>query len=506
MRGKQYGPMSCLRSALLMGASLLILAGTPIAHVSAAGARPHILAQADAPQPAPAPDPEKLKLEAALAAAEKRVENARAVLRNAYANNNSIIGVEEAKKKLRDAQKVLAEVRKGNIPPDLTMPAPDAADSGGAIAVPAGASATPDIVTEDGSAGSGDAGAPAGGLQDMPAADGGLTQMPAPAPPPAETPPAPAEAQPVPAPPATPPATPDASADVPAAPPSSPSVPQVVDREGDRVVLNAGGRLIVRHDDRARFEADGATVLEDAQASASKTVIATRPDGTQVVTTRDADGNILKRVRKTPGGQPTVLIDNPPAPGTTRAPLDLASINRLPSLIISIPRSDYIVEARQAAEPDLEKALAAPPVQVPPRAFSLAEIRRSFRVRAMLRRVDIDTITFPSGSADVPPEEVPRLDAIGRAIAALVRRDPTEIFLIEGHTDAVGPNLANLVLSDRRAQSVAELLSDYYGIPPENLITQGYGENYLKIISAQPEPENRRVTIRRITPLLRGHN
>ena len=80
------------------------------------------------------------------------------------------------------------------------------------------------------------------------------------------------------------------------------------------------------------------------------------------------------------------------------------------------------------------------------------------------------------------------------------------MFLIEGHTDAVGSDVDNLSLSDRRAQSAAELLTQQFGIPAENLVTQGYGEQYLKIPTDGPERQNRRVTVRRITPLLTGEN
>jgi outer membrane protein OmpA-like peptidoglycan-associated protein len=59
------------------------------------------------------------------------------------------------------------------------------------------------------------------------------------------------------------------------------------------------------------------------------------------------------------------------------------------------------------------------------------------------------------------------------------------------------------VLSDERAASVANVLSDVYGIPPENLATQGYGERYLKVQTLGPEQQNRRVTIRRVTPLVK---
>ena len=83
-----------------------------------------------------------------------------------------------------------------------------------------------------------------------------------------------------------------------------------------------------------------------------------------------------------------------------------------------------------------------------------------------------------------------------------IARNPAEVFLIEGHTDAVGSDIDNLSLSDRRAQSLAAILTRDFQVPPENLTTQGYGEQYLKVNTQGPSRENRRVTVRRITPLL----
>ncbi len=51
-------------------------------------------------------------------------------------------------------------------------------------------------------------------------------------------------------------------------------------------------------------------------------------------------------------------------------------------------------------------------------------------------------------------------------------------------------------------ESVAIILSDTFRVPPENLTTQGYGEQYLKVPTEGPSRENRRVAVRRITPLL----
>ena len=66
----------------------------------------------------------------------------------------------------------------------------------------------------------------------------------------------------------------------------------------------------------------------------------------------------------------------------------------------------------------------------------------------------------------------------------------------------MGSDVDNLRLSDARAGPVAQDLTDIYHIPPENLTTQGYGERFLKVQTDGPERLNRRVTIRRITPLV----
>jgi outer membrane protein OmpA-like peptidoglycan-associated protein len=119
-----------------------------------------------------------------------------------------------------------------------------------------------------------------------------------------------------------------------------------------------------------------------------------------------------------------------------------------------------------------------------------------------MRRVDVNTVTFETGSWEITQDQAPRLGVIANAIRRAIERNPREVFLIEGHTDAVGSDVDNLSLSDRRAESVAVLLGDHFQVPPENLTTQGYGEQYLKVPTDGPERQNRRVTVRRITPLL----
>jgi outer membrane protein OmpA-like peptidoglycan-associated protein len=153
---------------------------------------------------------------------------------------------------------------------------------------------------------------------------------------------------------------------------------------------------------------------------------------------------------------------------------------------------------------DIEMQLIAPPPRQVTRAYSMREIASNQDVREMMPGIEIDTLNFDFGSAEVRPEEIDKLDNIAEVIERIVAARPDEVFLIEGHTDAVGSDAANDALSQRRAQAVAEALLDYYAIDPENLQTVGLGERYLKIWTEEPEEENRRVTIRRITPLLAG--
>src|SRR5690606_31663782 len=156
--------------------------------------------------------------------------------------------------------------------------------------------------------------------------------------------------------------------------------------------------------------------------------------------------------------------------------------DELPPLRIDIPREQYIVETSRIRDPRLiREALLAPPVERVERRYSLEEIRTSERIRDKVRRVDLNTITFDFGSAAISPSQFESLSVLGETLEDLLRENPDELFLIEGHTDAVGSDPDNLILSDRRAEAVAVVLSSNFEIPPENLITQGYGEQYLKV-------------------------
>jgi outer membrane protein OmpA-like peptidoglycan-associated protein len=176
----------------------------------------------------------------------------------------------------------------------------------------------------------------------------------------------------------------------------------------------------------------------------------------------------------------------------------------LPPPVIGMPMDRYIVDSEEASPDLIYETMEAPPVERIQRRYSLDEIRYSPSVRQLMPSIDLDTINFESGSWEIPPDQAAKLQVIADGLNRAISRNPREVFLIEGHTDAVGSDVDNLSLSDRRAEAAAELLTQQFQVPAENLTSQGYGKQYLKIPTDGPERRNRRVTIRRITPLLNG--
>jgi outer membrane protein OmpA-like peptidoglycan-associated protein len=280
-------------------------------------------------------------------------------------------------------------------------------------------------------------------------------------------------------------------------------------REGDRllieepgrVIIQQGGQTIIRHneDDRFRWQAQNVHI---ERRGADMITVFDRPDGSRIYTMTDESGRLLRRYRRLPDGREIIIIDNrysgPPSP--------FGYFVDLPPPVIRIPRERYIVEDEYAPPDAIYDALWAGPVDYIDRPYTLDEIRYSLPLRERMPRVDLNTVTFDTGSWEVAPDQVERLAVIADGINRAISANPSEVFLIEGHTDAVGSDIDNLSLSDRRAESVALVLSQQFGVPPENLTTQGYGAHYLKIPTAGPERTNRRVTVRRITPLLMGQN
>ena len=167
------------------------------------------------------------------------------------------------------------------------------------------------------------------------------------------------------------------------------------------------------------------------------------------------------------------------------------------------PRRD--VFAAEIDYNEMEDVLVAPPRRFSEdasRRYKVEEIATQPKLRNSISRIEIDTIRFGTNEAFIRDEQVGNLDGIAAIIEKIVKKYPTEVFLIEGHTDAPGSAPYNEKLSKLRAESIKKALVSYYVIPAKNLRTVGLGERFLKIPTADAEPENRRVSIARITPLL----
>ncbi|WP_436798706.1 OmpA family protein [Mesorhizobium escarrei] len=276
----------------------------------------------------------------------------------------------------------------------------------------------------------------------------------------------------------------------------------VVRELGDRVILQFNNQTIVESDDAPRMRRGARNVYYEELSGNRTREIVERDNGIQIVTIRNRYGDVVQRSRIAPDGREYVLsyVDERhyEDDGDWRDPGD-----DLPPIRIDIPREEYILDSEAVEDPaDYYAFLEQPPVERVQRLYSIDEVKRSARVRDIARRIDLDTLNFEFGSASIPETEVQKLEGVASAMEKLLEKNPAETFLIEGHTDAVGRPEANLALSDRRAEAVAEALSNAFSIPPENLTTQGYGEEYLKVDTSEPERENRRVAIRRITSLV----
>jgi OmpA-OmpF porin, OOP family len=279
-------------------------------------------------------------------------------------------------------------------------------------------------------------------------------------------------------------------------------------QEGGRTVFTEPGRVIirdpsgqsfVRHDEMDRFRF-GARDIQTRQVGAETQTIVIRPDGSQIITVSGRDGELLRRIRRDPQGREIIIIDN-----TYRDPGAVGGYYvDLPPPVIGIPYDRYIVDAGDASPDLIYDTMEAPPVDRIDRRYSLDEIRYSPSVRMLMPSIDLNTINFETGSWDIPPDQAAKLQSIADGLNRAIARNPRDVFLIEGHTDAVGNDVDNLSLSDRRAEAAAELLTQQFNVPAENLTSQGYGSQYPKEQTDGPSRINRRVTIRRITPLLTG--
>ncbi len=103
-------------------------------------------------------------------------------------------------------------------------------------------------------------------------------------------------------------------------------------------------------------------------------------------------------------------------------------------------------------------------------------------------------LTFATASAAVDASHRPLLEKVRRAAEVF----PRSQVVIEGHTDSMGNDQANMALSQRRAEAVSAYLSEQLGLPAIRILAIGYGET--RPIASNETPQgrerNRRIDVR----------
>ena len=106
-------------------------------------------------------------------------------------------------------------------------------------------------------------------------------------------------------------------------------------------------------------------------------------------------------------------------------------------------------------------------------------------------------INFAYNSAQLTDQAIQQLAPLGQALQSPELAGLS--FMLEGHTDASGPDDYNMMLSQKRAQSVGQFLYQYYGVDPTKLNIIGRGESALLDPANPTSGANRRVSITTLT-------
>ena len=84
----------------------------------------------------------------------------------------------------------------------------------------------------------------------------------------------------------------------------------------------------------------------------------------------------------------------------------------------------------------------------------------------------MDDILFDFNSAEIKPEYVDQLNKLGQFLKA----NPSTFVVMDGYTDNIGPEEANLWVSRHRVTSVADYLVEHFDIDPFRIAPMWYGE------------------------------
>ena len=126
------------------------------------------------------------------------------------------------------------------------------------------------------------------------------------------------------------------------------------------------------------------------------------------------------------------------------------------------------------------------------RSLSMGEREEIADIASTKPNIDLD-IQFDYNSADIRTASMPAVQALGQALSNPGLKG--SVFVVAGHTDAIGGEAYNIGLSERRADTIKSYLVSKFGIAGSDLVTVGYGKDKPKDANAPMDPINRRVQV-----------
>lgn len=150
---------------------------------------------------------------------------------------------------------------------------------------------------------------------------------------------------------------------------------------------------------------------------------------------------------------------------------------------------DKAEAALQAIEKVRQKQLAAH-AKLQSLAQKMSDLKTKKTERGLV--LTLDGALFATGQAEIKPLAWPSL----QNLVNFLKENPERQADIEGHTDNVGKEETNRILSQRRAEAVRDFIINH-GITVERITARGLGEKY-PVVSNNTEAgrkQNRRVEI-----------
>jgi outer membrane protein OmpA-like peptidoglycan-associated protein len=122
-------------------------------------------------------------------------------------------------------------------------------------------------------------------------------------------------------------------------------------------------------------------------------------------------------------------------------------------------------------------ALALANSKTPATVTNLLTINPAVPINVGVRVIELNSVRFPAGSAEVLPPHALELDRVARVMAAL----PNVSVLVIGHADQRGSDAENFAISDARARAVVNYLISV-GVESSRLSSRAVGESDLLLI------------------------